>query len=133
MTGEIEYKIQREDPQMELHEQHVEWILQAASRPCVVPIEQFEHAWQVAREAAHMLKERFGATRVRAFGSLLHPDRFDGTSDVDLAVEGLDLSRYWEAQTQVLYLDDEVIVDLVDRGGCSSAVWQHVEQEGVDL
>ena len=43
-------------------------------------------AQQVAREAAAYLKEAFGATRVVAFGSLVHGDHFGEWSDIDLAV-----------------------------------------------
>ena len=44
-------------------------------------------ALEAARAAADLLRRRYGATRVRLFGSVLHPERFHERSDVDLAVE----------------------------------------------
>jgi len=46
-------------------------------------------AWSAAREAAELLRSRYGARRVLAFGSLVTPDRFTPWSDIDLAVEGV--------------------------------------------
>jgi hypothetical protein len=34
--------------------------------------ERWERAWRVAQAAAALLREQFGATRVVAFGSLVH-------------------------------------------------------------
>jgi tRNA nucleotidyltransferase (CCA-adding enzyme) len=45
-----------------------------------------DRALRVAREAARILKESFGATRVLLFGSLAKESWFHIRSDVDLAV-----------------------------------------------
>ena len=42
-------------------------------------------AWELARQAATLLRERFGATRAVVFGSLVHPELFTEWFDVDLA------------------------------------------------
>ncbi len=47
--------------------------------------ERQEEAWTVARQAAQILKDKFGATRVIAFGSLAHGAWFHARSDIDLA------------------------------------------------
>jgi uncharacterized protein len=44
-----------------------------------------DRAWQLARQAAALLKNEYGTSRVVLFGSLTHPDRFNLRSDVDLA------------------------------------------------
>ncbi|HEY66354.1 MAG TPA: nucleotidyltransferase domain-containing protein, partial [Caldilineae bacterium] len=44
----------------------------------------------IARKAAEMLREEFGAIRVVLFGSLARGGPFDMHSDVDLAAWGLD-------------------------------------------
>lgn len=59
---------------------------------------RLQTAWLVAREAARMLKERFGARRVVAYGSLVHRTRFQPDSDIDLATGGL---RHWKADEEV--------------------------------
>lgn len=43
----------------------------------------------VARQAAQLLKDRFGATRVVLFGSMLDASKLHSRSDIDLAVWGL--------------------------------------------
>jgi hypothetical protein len=50
-----------------------------------------------------------------------------------LAVEGLKPDDYWEAVTSILFLDDRVPVELVDRTMCCPEIWEVVEREGVDL
>lgn len=52
-----------------------------------------------ARQCASILIDRFGADRVYLFGSLTRHSAapFGPHSDIDLAVEGLPVDRYWEA------------------------------------
>lgn len=64
-------------------------------------LEEWEQAaWSNARSAASLLKEKFGATKVIVFGSLVR-DRFKEDSDIDLAVEGLTNADFFEALTAV--------------------------------
>jgi predicted nucleotidyltransferase len=92
-----------------------------------------QRAWAAARRAAQMLKERFGATRVVAFGSLIHPGMFNPWSDVDIAAWGIrseDTLRAMEAASEV---DDAIAVNLVDMNACRASLREVVEREGVDL
>lgn len=75
-----------------------------------------------------LLVRELGATRVVLFGSLL-----DGTlaesSDVDLAVEGLDRARYWEA----LWRCSDALgraVDLVPLEDARPSLRERVRDEG---
>jgi predicted nucleotidyltransferase len=113
-------------------EVYIRWLRQAASRPAVKE-KLYAHAWEVAQTAARLLKERYGVSRVRVFGSLVHARWFHEGSDIDLAVEGLKPDDYWEAVTSILFLDDRVPVELVDRTMCCPEIWEVVEREGVDL
>ena len=72
-----------------------------------------EHAWDVARRAASLLRELFAASRVVVFGSLLRPEVFDERSDVDLAVWGVTDEKYLRAVAAVTALDNEISVDLI--------------------
>jgi predicted nucleotidyltransferase len=119
-------------PEKDMQETYVRWLRQAASRPNNND-EIYKHAWEVARKAAQLLKERFGVKRVRVFGSLTHKSRFYPGSDIDLAVEGLKPDDFWEALTSVLFLDDKVLVEMVDKSTCRPEIWAIVEQEGIDL
>jgi len=72
-------------------------------------------------------------SRVRAFGSLVHEDRFHPDSDIDLAVDGLKPSDYWKALASVLFLDDHISVGIVDQATCRPEIWSVVEREGMEL
>jgi predicted nucleotidyltransferase len=70
-------------------------------------------AWAIARQAAELLKRRYAASRVVAFGSLIDPDRFHPWSDIDLAAWGLRPTEYFEAVALLLDLTPEIRIDLV--------------------
>ena len=72
-----------------------------------------KQAWKVAHKAADLLRERFSAQRVAAFGSLVHPGRFHTRSDVDLAAWDLDEQDYLRAVAAVTGSDREISLDLI--------------------
>ncbi len=86
-----------------------------------------------AREAAVLLKGRFGARRVILFGSLAHQAWFTPDSDVDLVVEGLGGSNYWQAWR----LAEETMggreVDLIELEAVSPSLRQAIQRYGVEL
>lgn len=114
-------------------ERHVEWLRHAATIASPLCEDRRRHGWEVARRAAEMLREKYGVTRVRVFGSLLHPLHFDSRSDIDLAVEGLDIGSYWAAVAELYFFDKEIAIELVDPDSCPDGVWKAVELEGVDV
>lgn len=91
-----------------------------------------EKAWEIARAAAALLKSRYHATRVIAFGSLTETDRFHPWSDVDLAVWGLAPGDYFEAVARVLDVGGEIKVDLIRAERCKPHLRAAIEG-GVDL
>lgn len=120
--------------QQATRDQHIEWLRRSSVRPdSQANDDQIAHAWDVARQAARLLRQKYDVTRVRVFGSVVHTSRFHPDSDVDLAVEGLSTPDYWDALADVLFLDAKVAVDLVDPDTCPSNIWERVEREGVDL
>ncbi|MCL4487614.1 MAG: nucleotidyltransferase domain-containing protein [Chloroflexi bacterium] len=70
-------------------------------------------AWDAARQAARWLKDKYGATRVIAFGSLAHGAWFHARSDIDLAVVGLSPDNYFPAWASLDHLDIPFEIDLV--------------------
>ncbi len=92
-----------------------------------------EQAWQAARRAAKLLKERFGATRVVVFGSLVHKDCFTRWSDVDVAAWGIRPEDTFRAIGAVMDIDAEPEVNLVDVGACRPSLLATIEREGVEL
>ena len=51
-------------------------------------------AMEISREAARILKKKYGATRVALFGSLARSSMFATTSDIDLYAEGVPGTRF---------------------------------------
>ncbi len=95
--------------------------------------ERRQRAWEVARRAAHLLRERYRARRVVVFGSLIHEGRFTLRSDVDLAVWDLPWPDYLHALGEVLDMDPEIEVNLVDVALCHPLLREAIEREGVEL
>jgi predicted nucleotidyltransferase len=87
-------------------------------------------ARQLAIEAAVLLKERFRAERVMLFGSLVHGGWFSPSSDVDLAVWGLDPLTYLSAVAQLQDLSPDFKVDLVRMERCNARLEQMILNEG---
>ena len=84
--------------------------------------DRWERAWEVARIAACLLRERFGATRVVAFGSLAHRAWFSPWSDMDLAAWGVPADQFYRAVAAVTGVSPDFRVDLVDAESCRPAV-----------
>jgi predicted nucleotidyltransferase len=90
-------------------------------------------AWDAARLGAAILRERFGASNVVAFGSLATGRWFGEVSDVDLAASGLRVDDYFAAVAAVQGLLGEFEVDLVDLDRCPAALREVVLDDGVAL
>ncbi len=92
-----------------------------------------QRALAVAREAASILTNEFGAARVRVFGSVLSAERFHGRSDVDLAVWGVSEAAYLRAVARLLALDPSIPVDLVEADRVPEPLHKIIEATGEDL
>lgn len=98
-----------------------------------VQVQRREQARAAARQAAVLLKERFGATRVLLFGSVVHAGFFHRRSDVDLAVEGIESRNFWRAWAALDRLGSEFEIDLVDVETAPPALREAILREGVEL
>jgi uncharacterized protein len=93
--------------------------------------ERRQRARQLAQQAAALLRDEYGVTEVRLFGSLLRPDRFHLRSDLDLAAWGLTAENWLRASAAVRALSDEIEINLVDVAVCSPVLREAIEREGV--
>ena len=93
--------------------------------------ERWDRAWGVARTAADLLRERFGATHVVVFGSLAREEWFTRWSDIDLAAWGIPPDAFFRAVAAVTGLSAEFKVDLVDPHDCRPEMRRVIEREGV--
>ena len=111
------YQASAKQRQAQREQRHLEWQQQG---------------WQVARQATQVLKQEFGASQVKLFGSMLDVRRIHANSDVDLAVEGLADDRYLEAVSRLLDLSD-LSVDLVQMEHAAPKIQEAIYQQGVEL
>ena len=93
----------------------------------------YSQKWALAKKAAELLKEQFGAQRVVAFGSIIQRDLFHVHSDMDIAVWGLDEKKYFRAVAKLLELDSSQRVDLVRFEDARGSLRSVIDQEGVVL
>lgn len=84
-----------------------------------------------AKNAAQVLRDEFGVSRVVVFGSVLDESTFHETSDLDLAVWDLPPSDYIAAVARLLQLTD-FSIDLVEAESTSPYVQESIAQ-GLDL
>ena len=56
-----------------------------------------EKALKVAKKAATLLREKFGAQKIVFFGSLTNEDAFSAWSDIDLAAWGIPPDKFFSA------------------------------------
>lgn len=82
-------------------------------------------ALQVAKRVADSLKEQFGAKQVMLFGSLAHGHWYTRNSDIDIAVWGLEPSRFFEALSVAEALSSDFDVDLLPMEDCKPE-WRDV-------
>ena len=92
-----------------------------------------EAGWGVARLAAHLLKEQFGAARVVAFGSLAHGAWFNARSDIDLMAAGIPPEKFWRAWATLDHIGGGFEIDLVAEEEVTERLREMIEREGVEL
>ena len=90
-------------------------------------------AWIIAREAARLLKDVFGASRVIAYGSLAHGAWFGPRSDIDLAAEGVPVAAFWRAWAALDRIAPSFEIDLVAFESVSGRLRAEIVEYGVTL
>lgn len=104
---------------------------QQAEREALV--EREHRAWELARQAADLLRRDFHAERVFVFGSLIRPGSFTEWSDVDVAADGIDPRDTLLAMESVGALSAEIPVNLADLNACRASLRATIEREGQPL
>jgi predicted nucleotidyltransferase len=103
----------------------------------VVLAEQTRLRWakagQIAGRAAGVLKSRFSAERVVAFGSLVDPELFHGRSDIDLAAWGIQGGDYYRAVGVLQAIDPDFSVDLILFDDAPVELQRIILSSGVEL
>ena len=78
---------------------------------------------------AEYLGKKYRVSRVFLFGSVIKDGAFNGKSDLDIAVVGLDKSDFYKALADISQLT-EFNIDLKPLEDCSEIFQQRVEEQG---
>lgn len=92
-----------------------------------------QKGWQVAHQAAKLLKKQFAVHKVVLFGSLLDVQGMHFHSDIDLAAWGLAEDRYYQAVAWLQDLDPDFSIDLVQIESASPVLQRAIVQTGIEL
>jgi len=106
---------------------------QQAERERCALRQRTQRARAIARKAAALLKERFGAKRALLFGSIARDDAAHSRADIDLAVAGIPAQDFWRAWAALDELGDEFEIDLIDVETAPSRLQREIEREGILL
>jgi predicted nucleotidyltransferase len=91
----------------------------------------YSQKWLIAKKAAEMLKNEFGAQQVAVFGSITQKELYHLHSDLDIAVWGLDEKKFHRAVAKLLELEPSQRVDLVRIEDARDSLQSVIDQEGV--
>jgi uncharacterized protein len=112
-----------------------EWKQYSLPRRSVTPEVQarWNEAWQLIPELARMLREEFGSTKIKVFGSAVSVDYFSEESDIDIAAWDIPIAQYLSAVLAVNEFHDNFKVDLLDPNLCRMVLRQKIEKEGIEV
>ena len=91
-----------------------------------------KRAYQEAQALANILYTKYSADNVYLFGSLLERQRFNENSDIDLAVEGLPGSIFFEAVGGLL-LHTRFPLNLILLKNCPESLREKIATTGERL
>jgi predicted nucleotidyltransferase len=95
--------------------------------------ERLQRAETVARSAAQVLQEQFGATAVILFGSVAHGLGFHADSDIDLAAAGIAPADFWRAWAALDAIDPSLEINLIAVEEATASLKAVLDTEGVAL
>lgn len=96
--------------------------------------ERWARAQSMLPKLSELLRNQFGATCVKVFGSLVDKSRYTKWSDIDLAVWGIAPEHYFKAVGAVSDLSSDIQVDLVEPEQCGSHTLKKIiEEEGIEI
>ena len=87
----------------------------------------------VAKQAAVILRQQFGAKKVVIFGSLARKEDFTSWSDIDLAAWGIATDDFYLAVAAVTGLSFDFQIDLVDPTICRDTIKSIIQRHGIEI
>ena len=98
-------------------------------------IKKGANGWNIVQAASKVLKNKYGATQVILFGSLVKGTRFTPWSDVDLSVSGLSPQAIIRPPGEIMDMGmaKGIRIDVLDPVDCLKIMRNRIRQEGVEL
>ena len=90
-------------------------------------------AFDIAKQAASILRQEFGAERVVVFGSVVNSENFTFWSDIDLAAWGIAPDDFYAAVAAVTGLSPEFKIDLLEPDTCREPIKDAIQKQGVEI
>ena len=114
---------------------YIEKLSKRPPKPDLSPEQREERKSLLVRvqDAAKMLKSRYGVRRVVLFGSVAHESWFVSSSDVDLAVEGLQGKAYWRAWRDVEEIIGDRPVDFIEIEAAGESLKRSIDGQGIEI
>jgi predicted nucleotidyltransferase len=94
---------------------------------------EYRQSLSLVREAANVLKERFGVKHVILIGSLAHGAWFTQKSDIDLIADGLKGDKYWQAWKLLEKLIPGRTIDLIEMETAGESLKRAISRYGMEL
>jgi uncharacterized protein len=94
---------------------------------------RYEKAREVANSASVLLKRIYSAKKVLSYGSINNKNKFHIGSDIDIAVLGLDETKYLEVVSKLIDIDPSIEINLVRLEETSDWLKTIIEEEGMEL
>lgn len=91
---------------------------------------RYEAAKSVLRNLTEILRDKYSAKKIVLIGSCLKEDHFHLRSDIDLCVEGLPNSLYFQALGELLIEAGEFSVDLIPIEDATERMMKYIKKEG---
>ncbi|MBT9317169.1 nucleotidyltransferase domain-containing protein [Leptothoe spongobia TAU-MAC 1115] len=95
--------------------------------------DRWHAAWELIPQLVKLLREDFGATTIKVFGSAINVDYFSLDSDIDIAAWDIPIDKYFLAVLAVDEFTPDFRVDLVDPAICRPKLLQNIEEEGIEV
>ena len=92
---------------------------------------RYQKAWEIAKKAAAILRQKYNAQQVWVFGSLTNKEMFNLWSDIDIAVKGVPAELFYKSVGEVTSLTSDFSIDVVDIEDCSFSLRENIEKGGV--
>lgn len=93
-----------------------------------------EEALKCAKKAAALLMEKYGAKKIRLFGSLVCGKHYSVKSDIDLYIEGFPSNAdYWEALSQADHAAAPFPLNLIFEENALPSLKEKAFNEGIIL